>query len=78
MTKFFNEIIGWYGTVAILLAYALVSFGVIDAHNLWYQIFNVTGAGGIAYLSFIKRAYQPAVLNVVWALIALVAIAKLF
>ena len=78
MSKVLNETIGWYGTIAILLAYALVSFGVIDAHSLLYQILNITGAGGIAYVSFLKRAYQPAVLNVVWAIIAVVAIIGLF
>ena len=78
MTKLINEIIGWYGAFAILIAYAMVSFGMIDAHSLLYQILNITGACGIAYLSFIKRAYQPAVLNLVWAIIAIVAIARLF
>lgn len=78
MAKLFNEIIGWYGALAILAAYALVSFDIVDAHNLLYQILNATGASGIAYLSFIKRAYQPAALNVVWAIIALVAIIQLF
>lgn len=29
-----DEIIGWYGTAAIVLAYALLSFGAIASANL--------------------------------------------
>ncbi len=72
------EILGWYGTVAILAAYALVSFSIISPDNVWYQILNGTGAVGIVVVSYYKRAYQPAVLNLVWAGIALVALIRYF
>ena len=70
------EIFGWYGAGAILLAYALVSFSLLGPGSLWYQALNVTGAAGLGTVSFYKRAYQPAALNVIWFLIALVAISK--
>lgn len=35
---------------------------------------NLTGALGIAYISFKKKAYQPGILDAVWAAIALVNI----
>jgi hypothetical protein len=41
-----DEIIGWYGTAAILLAYALVSFNFLSASSIIYQVINFTGAGG--------------------------------
>lgn len=75
--KIIDEIIGWYGTCAIVLAYALVSFGVLPASTFLYQILNGTGALGIVYISFKKKAYQPGVLNVIWAIIATVAIIKI-
>lgn len=78
MAKFFNEIIGWYGAVAIVAAYALNSFGFISSVSIYYQLLNFTGALGIAYISFYKKAYQPAILNIVWGIIALAAIVKLF
>ena len=71
------EVFGWYGTVAIILAYALVSFSLLSAHTIWYQLLNGTGAVGIVLVSYHKRAFQPAVLNVIWTLIALVAIVGL-
>ncbi|MBN1566916.1 MAG: hypothetical protein JXA73_03660 [Acidobacteria bacterium] len=69
---------GWYGMGAIVLAYALASFSVIEATGLIFQILNGTGALGIVFVSFYKKAYQPGVLNLIWVLIAVVAIARRF
>jgi len=76
-TKVFDEIIGWYGTIAIVGAYALLSFGVISANSMAYQLLNATGAIGIVVISFKKKAYQPGVLNIIWTVIAIVAIIKM-
>jgi hypothetical protein len=75
--KIVDEIIGWYGAVAIVLAYALLSFGAIAPTDLVYQVLNGTGALGIVYISLKKKAYQPGVLNVIWAIIATLAIIKI-
>ncbi|WP_320175704.1 CBU_0592 family membrane protein [Maridesulfovibrio sp.] len=75
-TSFLFEAVGWYGTVAIVLAYLLVSLGLLDSKGLYYQFLNLTGAVGIVFISIQKRAYQPAVLNIIWSVIALVAIGK--
>lgn len=71
--KIRDEISGWYGT----FAYALISFGILSPQTFIYQILNGTGALGIVYISFKKKTYQPGVLNIVWAIIALFAIIKL-
>ncbi|OGK13517.1 hypothetical protein A3A93_00310 [Candidatus Roizmanbacteria bacterium RIFCSPLOWO2_01_FULL_38_12] len=71
------EIIGWYGTIAIVGAYALVSFSFIQSNSILYQLLNLTGAIGIALISLYKKAYQPGVLNIIWTIIALVAIIKI-
>jgi len=68
------EIYGWYGAVAIVLAYALVSFKVTPPPGYVYQILNLTGAIGIILVSVTKKVQQPAALNTIWAIIALVAI----
>lgn len=74
MKKLSAEFIGWYGMIAILLAYVLVSFSFISSNNIFYQLLNLTGAFGVAYISFKKKAVQPGVLNAIWAFIALMAI----
>ena len=75
--KLFIEIYGWYGAVAIVLAYALVSFGALSPTGLLFQLLNATGALGIVLVSFYKKAYQPGVLNIIWTFIALVALTRL-
>jgi hypothetical protein len=75
--KIFIEVLGWYGMVSILLAYAFLSFEVVDSTSLMYQLLNATGAFGIILVSLKKRAYQPGVLNIIWLLIAVVAILRI-
>jgi len=74
MKKNLIEIFGWYGTAAIVLSYILVSFSFLSANSIWYQLLNVTGAVGIVTISLYKKAYQPAILNIIWTLIAIIAI----
>jgi hypothetical protein len=71
------ETIGWYGVLALLAAYVLLTFGVLASNNPWYQILNVTGAIGIVTEAFNRKNYQPAVLNTIWALVGIIALIKL-
>lgn len=70
--------IGWYGVIAILLAYGLLSFHVLTPDSLWYLILNLTGAVAIAYEARSKHDRQPMVLNIIWALVAILAIIRLW
>lgn len=69
--------VGWYGTAAIISAYALVSFNIIYADSVVYQLLNLTGAVGIIVISVIKGLRQTVVLNVFWLIIAIVALARI-
>ncbi len=75
--KIFIELFGWYGMVAIVTAYALISFAVLQPTDMTYQLLNISGALGLGLVSFYKRAYQPAVLNIIWITIAMVAILQI-
>lgn len=72
------EIAGWYGATAIMLAYILVSFNVVQADGVAYQLLNLTGALGIATIAFVKKVRQSLILNLFWALIALAALLAIF
>ena len=61
----------------ILLAYIFVSFEVIRTADFAYQALNLVGALGLGYISFKKKAYQPGVLNAVWAVVAVMAIVNI-
>jgi len=73
----FYEIIGWAGTLAILLAYFLVSFHKISSSSKEYQLLNLFGAVGIVFNSAIHGALPSVGLNIVWFLIALFALYKI-
>ena len=68
------EIAGWYGTSAIVLAYILVSFKVVPANGVIYQLLNLTGAIGIIIIAAVKNVKQSVVLNIFWAIIAVIAL----
>lgn len=73
-----TEILGWYGTIAIIGAYALTSFNIVSPQSYLYQFLNITGAIGIVMVSLKRKAYQPAVLNIIWTIIGAFALIKLF
>lgn len=75
--KWLIEAYGWYGATIILVAYFLASFDVISGDGLIYQLLNLTGAIGVVILTVYKRVTQSAVLNLVWAGIALVAVVSI-
>ena len=55
-----EEMAGGYGAIAILLAYALVSFKVVTSNGYIYQLLNLTGAVGIVTILLVKKfANQP-------------------
>ena len=61
----------------IIVAYALLSFSVLQSTSLTYQILNGVGSLGIIVVSYYKKAYPPMVLNIVWVFIAAVAILRI-
>lgn len=69
--------IGWYGVVAIVVSYALANFGWLSTTSWAYILLNLTGAIAIAAEAASKRDRQPLVLNIIWAIVALVALVKL-
>lgn len=71
------EIFGWLGPVAVLLAFGLASAGAIEARSFTFQLLSLFGAISLGTISIIRRAYQPATLNIVMALIAVITIGTL-
>lgn len=69
------ELYGGYGVIAILLAYFLNSYQIIEI-GIVYYLLNLTGSIGIAAVSFRRKAWAPTILNIAWGLIALGAILK--
>lgn len=72
-----HEIAGWIGMVLILTAYFLVSFEYLDPQSFPYQLLNIAGALCIAYLTWVRKAYPSVLLNLIWAVIGVVALIQL-
>ena len=49
------EIIGWYGAVAVLLAYALISFSLVSSTHWLFQVLNLSGAICLAGVAYSKK-----------------------
>lgn len=70
------DILGWIGAVLILLAYALNSLGKIENGKL-YQTMNFLAALFMATGLLPKNAWFSFSVQVVWAIVAIVALIKL-
>jgi uncharacterized protein (TIGR03382 family) len=71
------EVVGWAGSLSILLAYALLSTGRLDARGWPYQLMNVAGALGMAINSWAHGALPSVFNNAIWMAIGLLALVGL-
>jgi hypothetical protein len=72
------EVVGWTGALLILLAYVLVTVGRLTGQSLAFQWMNLLGAAGFIVNGWWHRALPSASLNVIWMLIAAVALWRLW
>ena len=76
--KLFVDIIGWIGSFEIILAYALNSAQKIDSKSMHYQMLNLTGGAFLIVNTVYYGAFPSAFINVVWFIIAALAIINVF
>ena len=72
------EVIGWIGSAAILSAYALNSYQRIRSDSMLFLCLNLGGGLLLIIYSYYKDALANAFLNIVWVIVAVVAITKLW
>ena len=77
LTRWLVEIAGWGGAVLILVAYALLSAGRLTGQSAVYQVMNLAGAIGFVINGWWHGAIPNAVMNVVWAAIAIYSLSRL-
>lgn len=70
------EIMGWYGSAAIVGSYFALSHDHMVKGVLYY-ILNVTGALGVALVCWKRRTWQGLAIEVVWISIGLSALVEL-
>lgn len=72
------EIIGWVGSIAILLAYALNSYQKIRSDSLVFLLLNLTGGLLLMAYGYYKDAFANTFLNLVWVIVAVIALVKFY
>ncbi len=70
------DIIGWIGMILVLVAYVLLSTNKIKSGML-YQILNLLAGIFMAIGLYPKNAWFSFTLQIIWAIVALVAIIKI-
>jgi hypothetical protein len=70
------EIVGWSGSILVILAYGLNSYQKLKSDSLGFNFFNLVGGVLLIFYSFYKQADANAFINIVWVLIALIAIIR--
>ena len=70
------DAIGWVGAVALLIAYALVSFKRLEGDSAAFQLLNISGSILLAANTIFYGSYPSTFVNLIWAGIAVFAIAS--
>lgn len=70
------DILGWIGMILVLLAYALLSTNKIENGKL-YQMLNLIAATLMAIGLFPTKAWFSFTLQIIWALVAIIAFIKI-
>ena len=69
------DAIGWVGAVALLIAYALVSFKRLEGDSVTFQFLNISGSILLAANTIFYGSYPSTFVNLIWAGIAVFSIA---
>lgn len=74
--KYVWEVIGWIGALFALLAFSLNSFNVIGSQSVEYLGMYIVGCFLMALYGFSKKAHASWVLNAIFLLMAVIALAR--
>lgn len=70
------SLLGWIGSVLVLLAYWLNSAKHIEATGVAYQLMNLLGAALLGINVFHQNAWPSFTVNAIWGVIALYSLFK--
>lgn len=72
------DIIGWAGSVFVLLAYGMLSMHKLTAKSKLYQLLNIAGSICLIINTVVYRAYPSTFVNIVWLGIAAFALINIY
>ena len=71
------DLIGWIGSIELVVAYLLVSYERIGASTRTYQWLNLTGSILLMANTAYYGAFPSTFVNVIWSLIAIAALYRI-
>ncbi len=72
------DILGWIGSILLVTAYWLNSKNLINAQTRAYQLLNIVGSLTLMINTFYYGAYPSSSVNIIWLLMGLYHITKIF
>ena len=75
--KLLIDILGWVGSVEVILAYGLNSYQKMKSDSMLFQVLNLTGAAFLIVNTIYYGAYPSTFINIVWVVIAVVALIRI-
>lgn len=70
----FIDIIGWLGSLFVVVAYAMNIAGKMHAGSISYLLLNIAGSGCLIANTIYHNAIPSAAVNVVWITVAIFAL----
>lgn len=70
------EILGWTGSLLVLIAYALNISKKLSADSLTYYLLNIAGSSFLIVHTAIHHAFPSMVVNIIWVFIPVVTIIR--
>jgi hypothetical protein len=70
------QILSLFGALAVLAAYAANQFGWVSTTTLAYPLVNAIGAGILTAVALLEDQWGFLLLEVVWTLVSLAALAQ--
>ncbi|WP_315822412.1 CBU_0592 family membrane protein [Paraflavitalea speifideaquila] len=70
------EILGWIGSLFVLVAYALNMNKKLAADSMTYYVLNIAGSALLIINTAYHQAYPSMAVNIIWVFIPVVTIIK--
>lgn len=70
------NLMGWAGSIMVLVAYGLNSYQRLKSDALTFYLLNLVGGIFLVIYTVYKEAFANTFINVVWVVIAVIALGK--
>ncbi len=70
------EILGWIGSLLVVIAYTMNLNKKMEADSAAYYAMNIAGSGLLIVNTAFHHAFPSMVVNIIWVLIPIVTIVK--